>query len=66
MRPSSNSARVVVAGGGLAAARTVQQLRRSGHDGPIVLLAAEDTRLMTDRPCPSGSAGNARSQPTAV
>ena len=49
MRLSSNSARVVVAGGGLAAARTVQQLRRSGHDGPIVLLAAED-HAPYDRP----------------
>jgi NADPH-dependent 2,4-dienoyl-CoA reductase/sulfur reductase-like enzyme len=33
--------RLVVAGAGLAAVRTVQQLRRQGHRGPVIMLAAE-------------------------
>ncbi|MBQ6641960.1 MAG: FAD-dependent oxidoreductase, partial [Saccharopolyspora sp.] len=41
--------RVVIAGGGLAAARTCELLRRKGFDGEIVLLAAE-RRAPYDRP----------------
>jgi NADPH-dependent 2,4-dienoyl-CoA reductase/sulfur reductase-like enzyme len=41
--------RIVVVGGGLAAVRTIQQVRRGGHDGDIVLLSGE-TRLPYDRP----------------
>jgi len=41
--------RLVVAGAGVAAVRTVQQLRRQGHAGPITMLAAE-RRAPYDRP----------------
>lgn len=41
--------RIVVVGGGLAAARSVQELRAQGHEGPISLLAAEP-HLPYDRP----------------
>jgi NADPH-dependent 2,4-dienoyl-CoA reductase/sulfur reductase-like enzyme len=40
---------IVVVGGGLAGARTIQALRRGGHDGPIRLLAKESA-LPYDRP----------------
>jgi NADPH-dependent 2,4-dienoyl-CoA reductase/sulfur reductase-like enzyme len=39
--PFGADGRLVVAGAGLAAVRTVQQLRRRGHRGPVVMLAAE-------------------------
>lgn len=45
----SAGSRVVVVGGGLGAARTIQQLRRRGYEGEIVLLAGE-THLPYDRP----------------
>jgi len=41
--------RVVVAGGGLAAVRTVQALRDLGHGGEVVMLSAE-SELPYDRP----------------
>jgi NADPH-dependent 2,4-dienoyl-CoA reductase/sulfur reductase-like enzyme len=41
--------RIVVAGAGVAAARTVQQLRRQGHRGPVTMLA-EERRAPYDRP----------------
>ncbi len=40
---------MVVVGASLAGLRAVEELRRAGHDGPIVLLGAED-RLPYDRP----------------
>lgn len=40
---------VLVAGGGLAAARTIHQLRRRGHTGQITLVSAEP-HLPYDRP----------------
>jgi 3-phenylpropionate/trans-cinnamate dioxygenase ferredoxin reductase component len=40
---------VVVVGGGLSAARTVQQLRRRGYDGRLVVIGAEP-HLPYDRP----------------
>ena len=40
---------VVVVGGGLAGARSVQELRAQGHAGPVVLVAAEP-HLPYDRP----------------
>jgi NADPH-dependent 2,4-dienoyl-CoA reductase/sulfur reductase-like enzyme len=43
------SGNIVVAGGGLAAARTIQQLRRRGHEGKITLVGAE-SHLPYDRP----------------
>jgi 3-phenylpropionate/trans-cinnamate dioxygenase ferredoxin reductase subunit len=41
--------RVVVVGGGLAGARSVQELRAQGYDGAITLLAAEE-HVPYDRP----------------
>jgi 3-phenylpropionate/trans-cinnamate dioxygenase ferredoxin reductase subunit len=41
--------RVVVVGGGLAGARSVQELRAQGYDGAITVLAAEE-HLPYDRP----------------
>jgi len=41
--------RVVVVGGGLAASRTVQELRAQGYEGALTVLAAE-THLPYDRP----------------
>jgi 3-phenylpropionate/trans-cinnamate dioxygenase ferredoxin reductase component len=41
MIPLGADGRLVIAGAGLAAVRTVQQLRRRGHRGPVVMLAAE-------------------------
>lgn len=34
--------RVVIAGGGLAAQRCAETLRRCGHDGPVTMVCAED------------------------
>ena len=41
--------RIVIVGGGLAAARTAEQLRRSAFDGPITIVGAEG-HLPYDRP----------------
>ena len=41
--------RIVIAGGGLAAQRAAETLRRSGHDGPLTMVCAED-HLPYDRP----------------
>jgi 3-phenylpropionate/trans-cinnamate dioxygenase ferredoxin reductase component len=43
------SARIVVIGGGLAAATAVSELREQGYDGPITLLA-EETHAPYERP----------------
>src|ERR1041384_8407744 len=40
---------VVIVGGGLAAARTAEQLRRSEYTGPITIVSEED-HLPYDRP----------------
>ncbi|WP_422749499.1 NAD(P)/FAD-dependent oxidoreductase [Mycobacterium sp. WMMD1722] len=45
----STSAGVVIVGGGLAAARTAEQLRRSEYAGPVTILSDED-HLPYDRP----------------
>jgi 3-phenylpropionate/trans-cinnamate dioxygenase ferredoxin reductase subunit len=45
----SNSGGVVIVGGGLAAARTAEQLRRSEYAGPITIVSDED-HLPYDRP----------------
>ena len=39
--PRARSAGIVIAGGGLAAQRAVETLRRNGHDGPIRLVSDE-------------------------
>jgi 3-phenylpropionate/trans-cinnamate dioxygenase ferredoxin reductase subunit len=41
--------RIVVVGAGLAGLRTVEHLRRLGHDGPLTLIGSE-THLPYDRP----------------
>ena len=41
--------RIVVVGGGLAASRSCVALRRQGHDGDVVLIAAEP-HMPYDRP----------------
>lgn len=41
--------KVVIAGGGLAAQRCAETLRRRGHDGPLTMVCAEG-RLPYDRP----------------
>src|SRR6202048_5601104 len=41
--------RIVIVGGGLAAARTAEQLRRSAFDGSITIVSAEGY-LPSDRP----------------
>jgi 3-phenylpropionate/trans-cinnamate dioxygenase ferredoxin reductase subunit len=46
---TSSTARVVVAGGGLAGLRTVEELRALGHQGAITLIGAEN-RPPYDRP----------------
>jgi NADPH-dependent 2,4-dienoyl-CoA reductase/sulfur reductase-like enzyme len=43
------SSGIVIAGGGLAAQRAAETLRRSGYDGPLAMLAAE-AELPYDRP----------------
>jgi 3-phenylpropionate/trans-cinnamate dioxygenase ferredoxin reductase subunit len=40
---------IVIVGGGLAAARTAEQLRRSEYTGPITIVSDED-HLPYDRP----------------
>ncbi len=45
----TTSGGIVIVGGGLAAARTAEQLRRSEHTGPITILSDED-HLPYDRP----------------
>jgi 3-phenylpropionate/trans-cinnamate dioxygenase ferredoxin reductase component len=45
----SSSGGIVIAGGGLAAARTAEQLRRSEYTGPITIVSDED-HLPYDRP----------------
>ena len=40
---------IAIVGGGLAAATTATELRKRGHDGPIVVYAAED-HLPYERP----------------
>jgi 3-phenylpropionate/trans-cinnamate dioxygenase ferredoxin reductase component len=40
---------IVIAGGGLAAARTAEQLRRCGHDGPVTIVS-DEPHLPYDRP----------------
>ena len=40
---------IVIIGGGLAAARTAEQLRKSEHDGPIVIVS-DEVYLPYDRP----------------
>lgn len=45
----STSAGVVIVGGGLAAARTAEQLRRSEYAGPVTIVSDED-HLPYDRP----------------
>ncbi len=46
---SSPDSSVLIVGGGLAAARTCQELRKQGHTGPITMLSAESS-LPYDRP----------------
>ena len=43
------SKRIVIVGGGLAAARTAEQLRRSGFDGSITIVG-DEVHLPYDRP----------------
>src|SRR6201993_5362645 len=43
------SKRIVIVGGGLAAARTAEQLRRSAFDGPITIVS-DEVHLPYDRP----------------
>jgi NADPH-dependent 2,4-dienoyl-CoA reductase/sulfur reductase-like enzyme len=45
----TNSGGIVIVGGGLAAARTAEQLRRSEYTGPITIVSNED-HLPYDRP----------------
>lgn len=45
----TTSGGIVIVGGGLAAARTAEQLRRSEHTGPITIVSNED-HLPYDRP----------------
>src|SRR5215218_2559808 len=45
----STSGGIVIVGGGLAAARTAEQLRRSEYTGPITIVSDED-HLPYDRP----------------
>ena len=47
--PSIPDTRVLIVGGGLAAARTGEELRKQGHRGPIAMLSAEPW-LPYDRP----------------
>src|SRR5581483_1162722 len=43
------SKRIVIVGGGLAAARTAEQLRRADFDGPITIVS-DEVHLPYDRP----------------
>ena len=43
------SAGIVIAGGGLAAQRCAEALRRAGYDGPVRMICAEPRRPY-DRP----------------
>ncbi|MGE5694778.1 MAG: NAD(P)/FAD-dependent oxidoreductase [Candidatus Sericytochromatia bacterium] len=43
------SKRIVIVGGGLGAARTAEQLRRSGFDGPVTIVG-DEVHLPYDRP----------------
>lgn len=45
----STSSGIVIVGGGLAAARTAEQLRRSDYSGPVTIISDED-HLPYDRP----------------
>ena len=45
----SKASGIVIVGGGLAAARTAEQLRKSGYQGPIAIVSAEK-HLPYDRP----------------
>src|SRR6476619_5875776 len=45
----TSSGGIVIVGGGLAAARTAEQLRRSEYTGPITIVSDED-HLPYDRP----------------
>ncbi|BBZ06453.1 pyridine nucleotide-disulfide oxidoreductase [Mycolicibacterium doricum] len=45
----STSGGIVIVGGGLAAARTAEQLRRSNYPGPVTIVSEED-HLPYDRP----------------
>src|ERR671925_2293754 len=45
----STSGGIVIVGGGLAATRTAEQLRRSDYTGPITIVSDED-HLPYDRP----------------
>ena len=45
----STSGGIVIVGGGLAAARTAEQLRRSEYSGPVTIVSDED-HLPYDRP----------------
>lgn len=49
MTTSARSAGIVIVGGGLAAARTAEQLRRSEYTGPVTIVSDED-HLPYDRP----------------
>ena len=44
-----NDAGIIIVGGGLAAVRTAEQLRRAGYEGPVTIVSDED-RLPYDRP----------------
>jgi 3-phenylpropionate/trans-cinnamate dioxygenase ferredoxin reductase component len=46
---SAPDSAVLIVGGGLAAARTSEELRKQGHSGPITMLSAESS-LPYDRP----------------
>ncbi|CDQ46886.1 NAD(P)/FAD-dependent oxidoreductase [Mycolicibacterium neoaurum] len=45
----ANTGEIVIVGGGLAGARTAEQLRRAEHDGPITIVSDEQ-HLPYDRP----------------
>ena len=45
----SKSSGIVIVGGGLAAARTVEQLRKSGYPGPVAIVS-DERHLPYDRP----------------
>ena len=48
-RPREHTGGIVIVGGGLAAARTAEQLRRSEYTGPVTIVSDED-HLPYDRP----------------